>query len=173
MSSSSSSSSLLLWHLLIRGCRPRRLAFTIASTVGRGNIAYKVGRTIMQFQYVHGVVVVVVVVVIVIVVGGVVYFAIIIIIIIIIIITTYSSYNDNSRKFIGESSNGATKVFMNKRHIGERTFTTSLVLYMNEIYHRQGILTRSSKSSESGIELLLKAMRIPPESNPNKKTRLW
>ena len=64
------------------------------------------------------------------------------------------------------------KVFMNKRHREENT-TTSLSFVIKKIEPKQGILTRSSKRLNGGRGLLLKAMRIPPESNQNKKSRLW
>ena len=63
---------------------------------------------------------------------------------------------------------GAIKIFMDSYYERPSDTTTSFsFIYINKF------LSRRSKSSESGIELLLKAMQIPPESNPNKKTRLW
>ena len=73
---------------------------------------------------------------------------------------------------------GAIQIFMNERLLFDTeqipsdttTSFSSVIVYF--IYINK-YLSRRSKSSECGRELLLKAVRIPPESNPNKKTRLW
>ena len=63
---------------------------------------------------------------------------------------------------------GAIKIFMDSYYERPSDTTTSFsFVYINKF------LSRRSKRVKGGSGLLLKAMRIPPKSNLNKKSRFW